>query len=100
MSFVEVMAPVTNSVPPVTVGVAVPPMLLKVTEARVFWPTRVSTLPPLSVTLLVEAMDPLWVTCVALALFRIRLPGTMRPPSWETALLMLSVPWLTTVSPV
>ena len=90
----------TKSVPPVTVGVAVPPLLLKVMDCRVFCPTSVSTLPPLSVTLLVEAMEPLYVACVALALFRIRLPGTMMPPSWEAELLMLSVPWLTTVSPV
>ena len=92
MSFVAVMAPVTKIVPPVTVGVAVPPTLLKVTEARVFWPTSVSTPPPLIVTLLVEAIEPWWVTCVAFALFRIRLPGTMMPPSCEAVLLMLSVP--------
>ena len=92
MSFVEVMAPVTSSVPPVTVGVAVPPLLLKVMDCSVFCPTSVSTLPPLSVTLLVEAMEPLCVTCVAFALLRIRLPGTIMPPSCEAALLMLSVP--------
>ena len=87
-----VIEPVTCSVPPVTVGVAEPPMLLNVTDARVFWPTKVSTPPPLMVTLLVEAMEPLYVICVAFALLRIRFPGTRMPPSWEAALLMFSVP--------
>ena len=41
-----------------------------------FAPLRVSTLPPLRVTLLVETIEPFCVLCVALALFRIRLAGT------------------------
>ena len=92
MSLTAESSPVMCSVPPVTWGVVVLPMLLKVTDWNVFWPTSVKTLPPLSVTLLVEEMDPLCVDWVALALFRIRLPGTMRPPSWETALLIVNVP--------
>jgi len=61
--------------PPVILIALVPPVPLKVALARVLLPTSVNVPAPLMVKLLVLAMEPLLVLCVALALLRIRLPG-------------------------
>ena len=66
-------------------------------------PVRVSTPPPLMVTLLVAAMVPFCPLCwMAVALFRMRSPGTTMAPTVLPPLLppMLREPWLTTVAPV
>ena len=54
----------------VTVGVAVPPLLLKVTLASVLLPTSVSTEPPFSVTLLAAWICPALRFSTKVALFR------------------------------
>ena len=55
---VEVMLPVSVKVPPgLTVGTAVPPLLLKTRPARELLPNKVSVEPPLRVAMLPE---PIW----------------------------------------
>src|SRR4051812_18669793 len=95
-----VVVPLSARTPPVTLGVTAPPVLLKVRVASVLLPVSVRTPPPLMVTLLVEAMEPLFVLWVAFALFRTRLPGTWMPPRTEPVPPIWSVPWFTTVLPV
>ena len=101
LSFVAVIAvaeSVKVSVPPdATVGVAVPAVLLKVMFFNVLPPTSVSTPPPLIVTALVAAICPPVTVSVRFALFRMMLPFTCVLPITPP---MVSVPLLTTVSPV
>ena len=62
---VEEILPVTvRMLPTARVGVAVPPLLLKTTPARVLLPTRVRVEPPLRVTMLLAAIWPALVTIV------------------------------------
>ena len=71
------------SVPAVTAGVVVPPMPLKVSAFRVLVPTSVSTPPPLTVTLAVEAIWPALVFIVTRLLSPAitRLPGITTEPA-------------------
>ena len=106
LSFTEVIAfvvPVsTSTLPaaPVTVGVVVPPVPLKAIVESVLLPVSVSVPAPLIVTLLVEAIEPLAVLCVALPPFRMRSPGMTIWPSGPPLPPICSVPWFTVVLPV
>jgi hypothetical protein len=74
---IQFVVPFSTTVPaPPKVGVVVPPVLLKLTLPNVLFPVSVSVPPPLIVTLLVEAIAPLFVFNVAAALSNTRLPGT------------------------
>ena len=101
LSFTEVIAvvvSVSTNVPPVaTLGVTEPPPLAKVMLLSVLLPTRVSTPPLLTVTVLVDAIWPALVTSVRLALFRMMFPRTAWLPSTP---LRFRVPWFTIVLPV
>ena len=68
------------TVPAVTVGWVVPPMPLKVSEFSVLVPASVSTPPPLSVTLAVEAIWPPLVFIVT----RLLSPASTRSPGITT----------------
>ena len=88
------VAPDRVSTPPVvTVGVAVPPILLKVRPVREFAPTKVSVLPPLSVTACEPITPP--VVCVTVPLLMARPPAGSVPVAP-----MFRVSALTTVPPV
>ena len=100
LSFTDVMPFVsvrTPDVPSATVGVELPPVLLKATLARVFAPTRFRTPPELKIAFPVAAICCGFVIIVTVALLIVISPGiTVVPANPARA----RVPWFTKVPPV
>ena len=71
----------SKMVPPETVGVTAPPSLLNVTLLMVLFPVKVKTPPPLIITLLVCAINPLKLLWTRLALLRITSPLIKTAPA-------------------